>query len=46
MKITDSARCPECTDSLGKPQDVVEENDKQFTVYECNSCTGEWYRSH
>ena len=45
-KITDSARCPECEESLGRPEKVVEQHGERYTLYDCASCDGNWYRMH
>jgi len=45
MKIIESAKCDLCTDSLGRPIGVEEDDGEEFTLYEC-SCGNQWLRPH
>lgn len=46
MKISSSAKCPDCKDSLGIPRRVAQKEGEEYTLYECNSCDSEWLRPH
>lgn len=46
MKIEKSAKCPYCKNDLGTPTQVIRNEKKDYTLYLCNSCPGEWHRPH
>lgn len=41
----DTARCPECKESLGEPGKLINEDDRRFTKYSCK-CGFNWLRPH
>jgi hypothetical protein len=46
MKIHSSARCCFCEQSMGRPVEVIEYEERLYTEYECVSCSEVWARPH